>query len=60
MEGLIPISALPGGTLIGVWASFTWMASGRIAGIVGDVFAPVRGDCGVAWDVLVSLGGIGT
>ena len=51
MEGFTPFSAVLGGTLIGLWASLMWMASGRIADIVGDVLAPVRGDCGVARDV---------
>jgi uncharacterized protein len=37
MEGFTPFSAIVGGALIGLSASFLWIANGRIAGISGIV-----------------------
>ena len=57
MEGFTPFSAIVGGALIGLSASFLWIANGRIAGIsgiVGGVLAPVRGE--MAWRATFLVG----
>ena len=57
MEGFTPFPAIVGGALIGLSASFLWIANGRIAGIsgiVGGVLAPVRGE--MAWRATFLVG----
>ena len=57
MEGFTPFSAIVGGALIGLSASFLWIANGRIAGIsgiVGGLLRPRMGD--LMWRVAFIVG----
>lgn len=50
MEGFTPFSALPGGTLIGLWASLVWIANGRrIAGILGGATRELLKTADLSW-----------
>ena len=57
MENFTPVTALLGGLLIGVAATLSLWANGRIAGISGIVSAAITTDQGDrAWRVLFLLG----
>jgi uncharacterized membrane protein YedE/YeeE len=57
MENFTPLSALIGGTLIGLAAVVLWVMDGRVAGIsgiVGGIVNPIDGDTG--WRISFLLG----
>ena len=60
MENFTPYSALAGGVLIGVAATFLLALSGRVAGVSGILFGliqPARGE--VLWRLLFLIGLVG-
>lgn len=57
MERFTPLSAVAGGTLIGLSAAILWVAHGRVAGIsgiVGGMLAPLSAD--FAWRAAFVVG----
>lgn len=58
MEGFTPVSALIGGALIGLGATFLLLLDGRIAGIsgiLGGLLPPAKGDADWRFAFLIGL-----